>query len=71
MTDLGPSKKSRDLCEVHNKINELKHELLESDDDDNANDEKENSYHENDSSSDLDTINTCKVCLALIIRLNQ
>jgi len=45
---------------LSNKIHELKHELLESDDDDNANDEKENSYHENDSSSDLDTINTCK-----------
>ena len=47
---------------LNNKINELKHELLESDDD-NANDEKENSYHENDSSSDLDTINSCKVLL--------
>ena len=53
---------------LSNKINELKHELLESDDDDNANDEKENSYHENDSSSDLDTINTCKVRLALVIQ---
>ena len=45
---------------TNNKMTELKHELLESDDD-NANDEKENSYHENESSSDLDNINTCKV----------
>ena len=50
---------------LSNKIHELKHELLESDDD-NANDEKENSYHENDSSSDLDTINSCKVSFTTI-----
>ena len=43
---------------------QLKHELLDSEDE-NANEEKENSFNENDSSSDLDNINPCKVLLSM------